>query len=391
MHLGLTAVVLAGALAFAATQARAQEDESVCDRYVKPSASADTSPPWHVARACLRELRTGDAGALRAFVLRLFAAPDVRFYTSDRPQGLPFAAVMSSNGAVVRAFDRVAQINPSGQPYNGMGHTGLGMMLYGLADRAQRQGMEADARLYRTLARAAFNTALRPKGENGLSETAPCERDRPQSCTWFYSVTKRDAATGTGATLNQHLHMVRDLGKAADIVRRNRWESGDDYEQAFRAGLNQLFLSDGHVRKGRPPNLADFIPPGSDRASHAWAFYGFNPTQEPPGGGYHLNRSGKDCHYHFHDLQLLEEILVRATRGERPASLDAVLRSCTSSLRSLYGPARLWVEGALTPNPKLPGSERDKTCQTLPKKTDGWLSGTEIAKLYARCNRQQDP
>lgn len=339
---------------------RCDDGNRRCERV----AAYDVPDYWHGLAQCLRGLRDrwsrdgpdapvgvgggGDAGVstlVRRQVMLAMAAPTVRFTAAGEAKAdLGLDDVLDARGTPRRGFDRVVLLNDRGVAYNAMGQSGLSYFLFQMATLADRGGYPeaaADTTLYRALARGAIATVLAPVAAGGLAASAPCADEASLRCTWYHSITRRDQATEAGATLNQHLHAVRDLGLIADLVRKQRWNEGIDFNRAISEGLNQLAFSAGSNRPGAPPNLRDFLSPPVGKARVHWAYYGLNPTAADGHRAYFLGFGGKDCSYHLHVLDLLSQILQRAQAQGFLARYEAPLLGCGSPLAALQQTATL--------------------------------------------------
>lgn len=207
----------------------------------------------------------------------------------------------------------IYQKNQLGQPYNGMGQSGMAYYLAQFAQLAARTpGAEADANYFRSTAEGILQTALAPTGNGGLTSKAPCHADIRRECAWFHSITRRDRPAGFGVTLNQSLHVLRDLGAISDIYDRNGWPKPFDFDSYIAAGLNQLFVERARRTSGDLPTMADYLTPPVGTQRVRWLYYGFNRERPGGAGGYFLGRRGKDCGYQVHVLDLAQQVLKRA-------------------------------------------------------------------------------
>lgn len=294
---------------------------------------------------------------------------------------LPFSNLFDDELTPRWPLSRALFLNDRRKPYNAMGQTGVAYFLDHLASLADADKLGNDAHFYRDLAKASVATVLAPADEGGLSSMASCAGTGRQGCRWFHSITRRDRpAAWVGATLNQHLHAVRDLGFLAD-----RWQkNGQDTSAINRAvdeGINQLFLGNGHHAVGEPPNLADFVAPAVGSKELRWSYYGFD-TRSPAGrGGYFLGDVGKNCSYHRHSLDLIAAILKRAESLGRVSDARRVASECRGPLYLLY---RTAVTGAAAGD-GLPGKssrEEGTNCEAQP----GWLAKARyLNALFRAC------
>lgn len=325
---------------------------------------------WHGLASCLRAVRDtwASQGAdaevrvtregrretisdfARQVVVASVRRSEVRFaaVTEGRSALYRFADVFDSDLTPRGRFDDVFVANDRGTPYNGMGQSDMAYWSLQLAAQAGKGGYErsaTDAAFYRAIATGAISAALRPVQEGGLASDLPCSDNPQKRCAWYHSITRRDRRPEQGLTLNQHLHVVRDLGLIADAFGRLGWDGADRYDAAAEAGVNQL-LQPRRVA-GTPPVLADFLAPPAGRERVRWLYYGHGGSS-----GYFLNRNGSDCNYHVHVLQLLEQVLAR--QAKRPGDGTAAGLACGSPLAEALRTARVRFEaedpGAWSPS-----------------------------------------
>lgn len=210
----------------------------------------------------------------------------------------------------------IYQANQLGQPYNGMGQSGMAYYLAQFAQLATRTpGAESDAVYFRSTAEAILRTALASTRNGGLASKAPCHADTRRQCAWFHSITRRDRPANFGVTLNQSLHVLRDIGSISDIYERNGWQTPVNLDAYIAAGLNQLFAERSRRASGDLPTMADYLTPPVGTARVHWLYYGFNRERPGGAGGYFLGRRGKDCGYQVHVLDLTEQVLKRARKS----------------------------------------------------------------------------
>lgn len=292
---------------------------------------------WHGLSECSRDLRDAWAhiGAtqrldlpghpqlasfVRDQILSEMASPDVRFVRASDGRQLSFADSFDADLRPRTALSGVILINDRGEAYNGMGQTGMAYFLLQFAVQAGKGGYREarqDAAFYRFLGQAALAGVLTPVSEGGLTTSTACALAPGLRCNWYHSVTRRDLAGAAGGTLNQMLHVLRDMAQIDQMAQRQGWRLDLDLRGAVEAGLNQLFLSGGYHGPGTGPDLADFNSNGrASLAPTAWAYYGFNTLDRPPSQGYFLKNLNKNCSYHLHDLQLLLTVLQRARTAD---------------------------------------------------------------------------
>lgn len=360
-----------------------------CDAHQRceQRAAYDVPDYWHGLAQCMRSLRdiwsrqgpdasvdlgrsrTSVSALVRSQVTREMATDHVRFLGAGGQPGRRFGEVFDDDGSPRQGFDRVVLLNDRNVPYNAMGQSGLAYFLYQIASLADRGGYpeaKTDAKLYRALARGAILTVITPMTGGGLASSRPCGANGELRCTWYHSITRRDQAAESGATLNQDLHAIRDLGQIADLLRKLRWDEGIDFNRSIIEGLNQLAFSEGSRRPGTVPNLADFLAPPTGKARVRWAYYGLNPSAADGQRAYFLGFGGKDCSYHLHVLDLMSQILQRAEAQSYLSRYEASLLACDSPLGEMQRAARLRKSAAAQPTLwSTPAPGRDYSCPKL--------------------------
>jgi hypothetical protein len=366
------------------------EVSAKCDSALCPGghisiSSKDT--PWHDLAQCMREIRNlwsrrspeypiaiddqRNTVPLSLLTHKLtrheMQSSQVRFVvvTNAGNSKLKMTEVFNNQGELIKPFDFIVVLNSAGQPYNSMGQSGLAYFLFQLASLAAKGGYassDRDALFYRTLAKGVIRAVITPVEKGGLASRRSC-RIQPDSCVWFHSITRRDKRTVEGATLNQNLHAVRDIGIIIDLLAREGWdeELGADLEQAFREGIHQLFEQTTYKVPGQLPTLLDFLSPAVRKEIASWIYYGFNPTVHPENAGYFLRKDGKDCHYHIHVLELLAQILERAKRTDSFSESHFAL-SCESPLATMYRVTKSRLDEPNTVNSPTGQSQPDTSC-----------------------------
>lgn len=290
---------------------------------------------WHGLIPCLRDLRNAwsrggpmapvdlqgspaISDLMRTQILDEMGKSHTRLISvSGKP--LTFAQAFGPDLAPRQPLDRLILANDRGEPYNGMGQAELGYMLYDIAARAGAGGYPQaaqDMAFYRLLGRLSFRTMLTDVTQGGLASWEACDDDPTRDCAWYHSVTRRDAPAEAGATLNQMLHVVRYMDLAFNVLTREGWNEPFDLNAAAGAGLDQLFLTDGYHGRGTMPNFADYL--GLEEGDGAWAYYGFDlrKTKDP---GYFLANPERNCHYHQHVLDLMDQVMEQARKQGRNA------------------------------------------------------------------------
>ena len=301
---------------------------------------------------------------------------------SDPGRYVPLEDVINPDLSFKQPVVRIAQLNDRGLPYTAMSQSGLARVLYSFARLAAEGGYpraEADRDAYLKIANASIKTVLTPVTQGGLATTNACPGSPQRTCSWFHAITRKDRATDQGATLNKNLHAIRDLIIVKEVAEKNRWPVDPAIDRAIEAGLNQLFLSPGHTEAGRPPNMADFLAsPGN---GPSWAYYGFNPSAQPPKGGYFLKQEGRNCSYHDHVLDLMGTILKKTRDTDIAEEARSKALSCDSPLRKMYQ-ARM----ELIPAPTT-ASAKTKPAQWCTKTLDKQVEKNTrfLAKAFSKC------
>lgn len=367
-----------------------------------------TKDYWHGLAQCMRNLRDvwsrrgptvlitlgNQQVSVRELVRRqiVFALnqPDVVFFDKDGTGSSDrrlFRQVINSQLDFSPDIDRVALTNNRGVPYNGMGQTGFAYFLYQfslLSEKMKDQEGKRDSVFYRKVANFSINTVLKEVGAGGLASSSKCGDNEQEACVWFHSITRRDLDTRAGATLNQDLHVIRDIGLISDLLQKEDADKNSAMisrlDAAVSAGINQLFISAGHQnKKYNSPNFSDFLSPsvGDDQVS--WLFYGIDLATENK-AGYFLGRDGKDCAYHMHVLDLLDSILQRA---QRKGALSEQYKSCSIPLASAYRTISIVSSSVGDRKVWTANDKRDYQCSYFSKKQK-W-NPPFLAKLYKPC------
>lgn len=373
------------------------------------SLTFETKDYWHGLAQCMRNLRDiwskrGPASLItlddqkvtvRELVRRqvVFALnqPYVVFFDKDevRPSdGQLFRQVINSQLDFSPDVDRVALTNKRGVPYNGMGQSGLSYFLYQfsfLSEKINDEQGKRDSVFYRKVANFSINTVLTETDAGGLATSSKCGNNAQETCVWFHSVTRRDLETKAGATLNQDLHVIRDLGSISDLLRKNGTKEDDAMisrlDAAVSAGINQLFISEGRRnKKYNSPNFSDFLSPSVGFGQVNWLFYGINLAAENK-AGYFLGREGKDCAYHMHVLDLLDSILQRA---QGKGTLSDQYKSCSIPLASAYRTISVVSSSVGDKAVWAANDKRDYQCSYFSKKKN-W-NPNFLTKLYKSCD-----
>lgn len=343
-------LALAATLPLCAAPLPASCGEPVARDVCKPGAACesglvlDVPDAWHGLAQCFRRLRDlwarhggsepvragrRDVGHVSVLVARQVA------WEMSRPRT---RTVEGRNGRPSMAL----LLNDRGQPYNAMGQTGVAYFLYQFAalSEGMGQGARQAAEMYRHFAWASVTAVLTDVSDGGLASWRDCAVASQRRCVWFHSVTRRDLPTRAGATLNQHLHAVRDLGLIADLLAaRGDKQQAHSLDEAVKAGIAQLIAARKHGDGS--PNLASFLFTPMGKAEVRWSYYGWNREANVDGDGYLLKEKGRNCAYHFHVVELLAQIFARARKQSDAAGLVSEALACGGPLDQLVRTARI--------------------------------------------------
>ncbi len=376
--------------------AAAEQDEGL-DEAGGAMACGPFDKDWHFLAGCLRSIR--DDWARASGDERLKAARNARETVeralADRRTSYAAGARMIDRSSAERDYLEarakaprapelfIYQANQLGQPYNGMGQSGMAYFLVHFAQLAAKtKGAEADESYYRSAAEGILHTVLAPSAKGGLTSQQTCRADRQRQCAWFHSITRRDKPADFGVTLNQTLHVLRDLGSIADIYERNGWELPADIDAHIAAGLNQLFVEEKRRSSGDLPTMADYLTPAVGAANVRWLYYGFNRERPGGAGGYFLGRNGKDCGYQVHVLDLTKQVLKRAR--QKAIWNDAQAFSCNGPLAQAWRGTQIRMSSADPAQWSEPRFPKDTSCK--PKHVAKYRSiAAYYDKAFASC------
>lgn len=318
---------------------------------------AEVADYWHGMAQCLRKLRDSWAASgpgaeilitqagyrrpvadfARDMVVASLRRKEVRLVARSGPraQQVAFDEAFDTDLKLRKPFDDAFVANDLGTPYNGMGQTDMAYMAFQLGALAAKGGYPrsaTDEAFYRKVGESALATVLRPVGEGGLASYQTCAGDAAKRCAWFHSITRRDKQVTDGLTLNQNLHVIRDLGLIADIYKSAGWGDSGPFETAMTMGMNQLFQTLPTAASHRPPLLSDFLGPPVGAHGVRWFYYGYGyGSKSKAAGGYFLNEHGKDCNYHVHVIDLLNQIIAHKA-GLPGSSVPSEVRACGTVL-----------------------------------------------------------
>jgi hypothetical protein len=147
-----------------------------------------------------------------------------------------------------------------------------------------------------------------------------------QYCYWFQSCPVCTAPSDT-TVLNQHLHAVRDALESHDAL--SLWRDGKlpilrtgeaaklppvlsprfiiELRDLGRGGLLQLSFAAGNAANpSAPPNLRELLWPTQSIGGHQRYHAAYRYLL---GDGPRIIKPGNTCHYHFHSVDLLADIL----------------------------------------------------------------------------------
>ena len=393
-HLGIAAGALAVSAFLPGTAGQAASQNAAC------ASERGLYDTFHFTSTCMRKLRdqwnrAGNTPAAQAAMAkRVRAAVEERIGRRDVAYWGIGARATGGDG--LARFERavasgqagsamVAEVNSLGQPWMGMGQTGLAYFMFvfsNLADKGGYPGHEADARFYRALGEAMVRPVLTPASQGGLMTRTAC-RGTGGSCAWFHSVTREDRPSDFGATLNQDLHVLRDLEMFGRLHRQFGWRPAMDYDGALRDGLDQLFAQAPRQRAGEEPTLADYLTPPQGRRGAQWLYYGFNPDRPAGQGGYFLSNRGKNCQYQVRSLSLVATLLEEVGKDRRWQPAQAL--SCDGALAKAYRGTRIRMGSDDAAAWSGPGLAIEATCDARTRRTFAAIDRSFYSRAFARC------
>lgn len=289
----------------------------------------DLFDQWHRANPCLEDLAASavaqDISApiqefLYQQMLYVLSRPEVRLYKEGETNKMyVLKDIIDENERIdLSKVERIVRLNNLGVAYDAMGAADLTMFGLSTHYKLLKKGGTDEYRLkfYKTIGIAAMELVLDRIKSGGLRSGGACDLKSSYTCAWFHSKTSKDSPARNGGTLNKHLQVARDLGRAADLMENIDGFNGTNIHQGLInkfnkyavAGVNQLVYSSGHlVKKGAPPNFFDFVrvKANGKAVQNSWLLYSYTPTDA---SGYFLKDSAKNCGYHIRDITLLYSI-----------------------------------------------------------------------------------
>jgi hypothetical protein len=267
--------------------------------------------------------------------------PQVRYYNAAlAPLSLAQVKTPGKNTIDPTKFYSVTWVN-EGERAHAMTQGDMGSWFLTTATNFAWYDRPANVPYYLYLARAAFRPfAIRSNLGGVRNNKGRYKCYNNMYCYWFHSQSI-ESVSYPSTILNQHLHAVRDALVAHLTLaewRDHGFESEtgvvyplpapfktdpfiDQLRELARGGLFQLAYARGStVDEYEPPNLWDFrhpyvtpvgLPPCFGiryAADYGYFFTGAKPTPETPNGPFAADASNT-CHYHYHSLVLLGEIL----------------------------------------------------------------------------------
>lgn len=252
--------------------------------------------------------------------------PSTRYYDEDLNR-LSLSDVIGSSHTVDPTLFYMVTWVGDGEIAHAMPQADLGTWLISVAKSWAIAGYPGRADYHLALSERVFRPLGVRAAERGVRNNKRSHRCHDNHyCYWFHS---RPASTSgePSTVLNQHLHAVRDalvshqeiaswrdngvIDEFGDTVPLPDVLSPDYIDNLLdwgRGGLFQLAYAAGsEVDASAPPNLAEFlrkieIVSGQRRFR---AYYQYNLGE----GGDDIS-AGSNCHYHYHSLKVMKDILV---------------------------------------------------------------------------------
>jgi hypothetical protein len=268
--------------------------------------------------------------------LYLLARDSVRFYRFAKPNDLLKLkhVIDDEEHFDLAAFDRVVTLNDHGVPFTTHEQSDFGF--WNLANhQVLREGKMPNGgavKAYFHVGLAAIQVVTDEVEDHGLRARNACAQKPGKTCSWLHAQTSRDGKSPrSGATLNKHLHGVRDLFRAAmKLVEIEKLNPGEDHGAlekklvtASIEGLNHLVYENEAKAKYEAPNFFNFVvmAGGGDPVKRSWLYYGYNTEATKP---YFLSAKFKNCGYHIHDYELLDATFALLASQDGKALLSSV-------------------------------------------------------------------
>lgn len=320
---------------------------------------------WHNSMACLSDLLSSLNGSVQnkrsnqEILAKLILGQTavelnrsaVSFYLSGNPERLKFSQVAkfdSTGGLSLRLskFDHISFDNEDGVPYNSMSQLDFAKWLFAVHLSIMSSGQEHPlyrySDLFFNLGKAVVVVVTDDEKEGGLAVTHTCI-DGTRKCTIYRSITKRSKGNNQGVTLNQMLHVIRDLGSIGSQLLKAKYQSNEAGYRAERLGENLLKASEqGFLQilqsdldsKDVGPKLGDYLPRDSQGklVSGSWLYYGYQLSGQRP---YFLGKTKGhlNCHYHLHVLELLAQLIEKNRSGTEAAIPEEILNLQKANVR----------------------------------------------------------
>jgi hypothetical protein len=250
--------------------------------------------------------------------------PSARFYNEYR-RPLDLSKVRSRNTVDPALFDSVTWVNEGGSPH-AMVQADMALWLVSMAKSWAVFGHPERVDEHLRLSERVFRSFGIPHDAGGVRNNRPGNRCYMDLyCYWFHSFPVGSEPYPM-TVLNQHLHAVRDALVAHQQLSEWRDEGIADVNGEIhplplefasphieqlrewgRGGLFQLAFGPGNeVIKDAPPNLAEFLAPEDivDHDQRYRAHYRYNI-----GAGPSDISPEKNCHYHYHSVKVMADIL----------------------------------------------------------------------------------
>lgn len=271
----------------------------------------------------------------------LLRSGQTRFYSKKR-QALSLKQVIKKGKNTIdpTTFHYVTWVTEGGKAH-AMTQADIGRWFLTVASSWAETGYPKNIPYYLYLARAAFRSFEIPDTEGGVRNNKRNHKCfNNMYCYWFHS-RSISSADFPETVLNQHLHAVRDALSA--YLALAQWRDSDQLlpeefrndpfidqlKEYARGGLFQLAYARGSiVDSSAPPNLANFLK--------EFKYYPDDPSESPIRGYYAHYRyffdnakprgvkngdqdisAPKTCHYHYHSISLLADILTSIRGNSR--------------------------------------------------------------------------